>query len=413
MLLDSFEHAEEDLARAQPVDRAGRGRAHPRRDARRVRDATPTLLEPTTSAPRRGRDARRSRRAMAGDDHLAIRARDRGARPRDQAVRAGAHEPRGRPAAASRALARSTRPSTARSESLMHDMPKIDVHEPAGPRLDRPADRRGQARHCRSSRQRRSAARASATPAAATSPARPATSTSRRASTRCREIDDKEDDIMDKAFDVRPESRLGCQAKVADEDRRRRDHRGDAARVARREPRRAQEAQGQRRLSAVYQLTTWSWYDGSQHMSVPLYAISTTRAGAACRPSAPELAGFVHRALIGDVPGRGRARSTSCAPSRIMQPVRLCLPVEADRAGARGVLRVHVGGVDLERVQRDELGQIVELREPAVGGGDPQVEPRVPPGAIDIASTSSTRSTVDRLDDRGRRGRARPSRRFG
>jgi len=32
------------------------------------------------------------------------------------------------------------------------------------------------------------------------------------------EIADKENDIMDKAFDVRPESRLGCQCKVADED---------------------------------------------------------------------------------------------------------------------------------------------------------------------------------------------------
>jgi len=32
------------------------------------------------------------------------------------------------------------------------------------------------------------------------------------------EITDKENDIMDKAFDVRAESRLGCQAKVADED---------------------------------------------------------------------------------------------------------------------------------------------------------------------------------------------------
>ncbi len=32
------------------------------------------------------------------------------------------------------------------------------------------------------------------------------------------EVSDKENDIMDKAFDVRPESRLGCQAKVADED---------------------------------------------------------------------------------------------------------------------------------------------------------------------------------------------------
>ena len=32
------------------------------------------------------------------------------------------------------------------------------------------------------------------------------------------EIADKENDIMDKAFDVRPESRLGCQAALADED---------------------------------------------------------------------------------------------------------------------------------------------------------------------------------------------------
>ena len=32
------------------------------------------------------------------------------------------------------------------------------------------------------------------------------------------EIADKENDIMDKAFDVRAESRLGCQARVADAD---------------------------------------------------------------------------------------------------------------------------------------------------------------------------------------------------
>ncbi len=32
------------------------------------------------------------------------------------------------------------------------------------------------------------------------------------------EIPDKENDIMDKAFDVRSESRLGCQCKIADED---------------------------------------------------------------------------------------------------------------------------------------------------------------------------------------------------
>lgn len=32
------------------------------------------------------------------------------------------------------------------------------------------------------------------------------------------EIQDKENDIMDKAFDVRPESRLGCQCRLGDED---------------------------------------------------------------------------------------------------------------------------------------------------------------------------------------------------
>ncbi len=32
------------------------------------------------------------------------------------------------------------------------------------------------------------------------------------------EISDKENDIMDKAFDVRPESRLGCQCRLGAED---------------------------------------------------------------------------------------------------------------------------------------------------------------------------------------------------
>jgi 2Fe-2S ferredoxin len=32
------------------------------------------------------------------------------------------------------------------------------------------------------------------------------------------EISDKENDIMDKAFDVRSESRLGCQCRLGDED---------------------------------------------------------------------------------------------------------------------------------------------------------------------------------------------------
>jgi len=32
------------------------------------------------------------------------------------------------------------------------------------------------------------------------------------------EVSDKENDIMDKAFDVRPESRLGCQARLGDHD---------------------------------------------------------------------------------------------------------------------------------------------------------------------------------------------------
>lgn len=32
------------------------------------------------------------------------------------------------------------------------------------------------------------------------------------------EIEDKENDMLDKAFDVRPESRLGCQCRVGDDD---------------------------------------------------------------------------------------------------------------------------------------------------------------------------------------------------
>jgi 2Fe-2S ferredoxin len=32
------------------------------------------------------------------------------------------------------------------------------------------------------------------------------------------EVTDKENDIMDKAFDVRPESRLGCQARLGDDN---------------------------------------------------------------------------------------------------------------------------------------------------------------------------------------------------
>lgn len=32
------------------------------------------------------------------------------------------------------------------------------------------------------------------------------------------DIEDKENDILDKAFDVRPESRLGCQCRVGDEE---------------------------------------------------------------------------------------------------------------------------------------------------------------------------------------------------
>ena len=61
MLIESFEHAEDDLARAQPRDRARRGRAHPRGDAQRVRDATPALLTDDVRAAGEAAMARRSR----------------------------------------------------------------------------------------------------------------------------------------------------------------------------------------------------------------------------------------------------------------------------------------------------------------------------------------------------------------
>ena len=84
--------------------------------------------------------------AMAGEDHLAIRARDRGARRRDQAVRAGAHEPRGRRAAS--AARRSKRPrhacrtplrtSTAPVRAEGSLMPKITFKNPHGPEVAGP-----------------------------------------------------------------------------------------------------------------------------------------------------------------------------------------------------------------------------------------------------------------------------------
>jgi 2Fe-2S ferredoxin len=54
----------------------------------------------------------------------------------------------------------------------------------------------------------------STTPAKCPAPARPATSSSARVSTRWKPAEDIEEDLLDKAWGLEPNSRLGCQAIV-------------------------------------------------------------------------------------------------------------------------------------------------------------------------------------------------------
>ena len=110
-------------AELRPVRRGGRAHADRVVRARRGRPrgaqpASSSASRPSASSRRRARRSRPMPRcstddvraageaamaeleaAMAGDDYLADPRRDRGARHRDQAVRAAAHEPRGRRAA--------------------------------------------------------------------------------------------------------------------------------------------------------------------------------------------------------------------------------------------------------------------------------------------------------------------------
>ena len=105
-------------------------------------------------------------------------------------------------------LARARRRGLARRPQAQDedDMPKVRF-EPDGIEIEVPVG----TTHPRGVEQ---GARArSARPAAACAPARRATSTSSRASPRWPQ-ERREEDIMDKAFDVRANSRLGCQSKI-------------------------------------------------------------------------------------------------------------------------------------------------------------------------------------------------------
>lgn len=46
----------------------------------------------------------------------------------------------------------------------------------------------------------------------------PATASFVKVLTRCRKASEQEDDMLDKAWGLEPESRLSCQARVTDED---------------------------------------------------------------------------------------------------------------------------------------------------------------------------------------------------
>ena len=81
-------------------------------------------------------------------------------------------------------------------------------------------DRRGRARHVDpdAAEEARSGAAGRSAPAAATCACSTCHVWVEQGRDSLPEVDDKENDIIDKAFDVRPESRLGCQATLGDED---------------------------------------------------------------------------------------------------------------------------------------------------------------------------------------------------
>ena len=180
-----------------------------------------------------------------------------------------------------------------------------------------------------------------------------------------REISDKENDIMDKAFDVRPESRLGCQAQARRRGRRRRDQRGEPARLARREPRRAQEAT-QRQQLRVTSRTTWCWLLGSQHVSVPAYAIVTSATARACvgpgmaekgRVVADLAAARAHGLILGE-PGLAVSRRRRRAPSRADREVAVASsrPRDPCRSRACEMLREHATSSIVESPGNRERG---------------------------------------------------------
>ena len=96
MLLDSFEHAEEDVKARLLAEQRVEADAHPRGRARRAWRDAPELLDDERARGDRAGAGARVEAARAGSDHLRDPRRGRGARPRVEAVREAAHEPRAR-----------------------------------------------------------------------------------------------------------------------------------------------------------------------------------------------------------------------------------------------------------------------------------------------------------------------------
>ena len=74
MLIESFEHAEDDLAARNLAHRARRGRAHPRGDPPGVRRPTPRCSTDDVARRGRGRDGAARGARWRASDYLAIRA---------------------------------------------------------------------------------------------------------------------------------------------------------------------------------------------------------------------------------------------------------------------------------------------------------------------------------------------------
>ena len=211
MLLDSFAHAEEDvkarLLAEQRVEADGIVAA-----ARAAMGDAPELLEGRRARGDRGRAERRSRRP-ARDRPPCDPPRHRGARPRVEAVRDAADEPRAGAGVPRPRRRRGRRRSYRRAAEGGHRtvaVPKVRF-EPDGIEIEVPVG----TSILEASNKAHSQVGSACGGVCACSTCHVYV---KQGLDGLSEASDREEDILDKAFDVKANSRLGCQSKIESED---------------------------------------------------------------------------------------------------------------------------------------------------------------------------------------------------